>query len=152
MHPPAQTCARVRSELEHVFPLLDGRCQPAPINGKLEEKYVYQCAYGDGIVRYSRWLSADDPNSQPGGPESKYAYFRHTYYGDEPWLVHGRPTGDQWTTTNSATDAKRPYVWVGVYDRLPYSVIVKSTTMRSRDAWQRRLQAKAVLTRDIERP
>ena len=125
-HPPAPACVRVRRELKRVFPLLDDSCRPAPINETLEEKYVYQCMVGPTIVRYSRWLSADDPDSQRGGPHSKYEYFKHAYRNDDVWTVRGRDIGDQWTDKNTAADKNRPYVWVAAYRYLPYSVVVKS--------------------------
>ena len=105
--------------LATVFPSMAGcAATTSTVAGKVE---VFECAYGDFIVRYTRWAQGFD----------RYGYL-DSANGVEAaeWYAQGEFAGRQWTSYESGDP--QPYQWSATYRYFPYSVSVEGTSEAAR--------------------
>ncbi|RYB89814.1 serine/threonine protein kinase [Nocardioides glacieisoli] len=114
--------------LATVFPSMAGcAATTSTVAGKVE---VYECGYGDFLIRYTRWAPGFD----------RYGYLDSNNGVDAAeWYAQGEFAGRQWT--NFEGGDPQPYQWSATYRYYPYSVSVEGT---SEDARQRGVAAVAV--------
>jgi hypothetical protein len=115
-----------------VFPSFDGSCVSVPIRvpGKVE---VYECDYGNYLLRYSRWAPEadrvaylDSANHQP----LKY-----------PWSVDYEIAGTEWWSEDHKPTESLPYQYSATYRDSPFSVSVEGLTKADRATGVDRLDA-----------
>lgn len=114
--------------LATVFPSMAGcTATPSTVAGKVE---VYECGYGDFLIRYTRWAQGFD----------RYGYLDSANGVDAAeWYAQGEFAGRQWTSFEGSDP--QPYQWSATYRYYPYSVSVEGTSEAAR---QRGVAAVAV--------
>ncbi len=107
--------------LATVFPSSQGCGSIVPsVAGKVE---VYECGYGDFLIRYTRWAQGYD----------RYGYLDAANGVDgAQWSVGGEFAGRQWTSYESGPGENQPYQWSASFRYYPYSVSVEGTSMAAR--------------------
>ena len=107
--------------LSTVFPSMAGCQSKTPtVAGKVE---VYECGYGDFLVRYTRWAEGFD----------RYGYLDAANGVDgAEWYAQGEFAGRQWTSYEGGAGEKQPYQWSASYRYYPYSVSVEGTSGAAR--------------------
>ncbi len=122
-----------RAGLASVFPSLDEDCvrKDTVVAGKAE---VYECAYDDHLVRYTRWIRGVD----------RTAYYDEANPGAarDPWEIAGEQAGLQWTSFSADADENRRYQWSASYAYAPYSVSVEAASDATRDAAKADVEAR----------
>ena len=122
-----------RAGLASVFPSLDEDCvrKDTVVVGKAE---VYECAYDDHLVRYTRWIRGADRTAYYDGANPGAAR--------DPWEVAGEQAGLQWTSFSADADENRRYQWSASYAYAPYSVSVEADSDATRDTAKAEVQAR----------
>jgi hypothetical protein len=122
-----------RAGLASVFPSLGEDCvaKETVVTGKAE---VYECAYDDHLVRYTRWVRGVDRTTYYDGANPGSAR--------DPWEVAGEQAGLQWTSYAADADEDRRYQWSASYADAPYSVSVEARSDATRDAAKAEVEAR----------
>lgn len=107
--------------LSTVFPSMAGCQSSTPtVAGKVE---VYECGFGDFLVRYTRWAEGFD----------RYGYLDAANGVDgAEWYAQGEFAGRQWTSYEGGAGEKQPYQWSASFRYYPYSVSVEGTSEAAR--------------------
>ncbi len=98
------------------------------------KKEVYECDFGDFVIRYSRWSDHAD----------RYGYFDNHIENatTDDWTIDGTPAGQTWTSIDTRESEPRKYRWIATYENWPYDVTVKGIDKGAMNAGVEAVQAK----------
>jgi hypothetical protein len=96
---------------------MDDACGAIGTQGVIGKAEVYECWYGDYMIRYSRWDKGADryaylDSANPGGTHPRW-YFDGLFYGRA------------WVSYEDSPDERMKYQWSATYRWRPYSVSVE---------------------------
>ena len=122
-----------RPGMQSVFPSMDDTCQPVGNQGVVGKAEVFQCNYGDYLIRYSRWFKGAD----------RYGYLDSANPGaTHPfWVLDSVFYGRAWISYDESPTERLRYQWSASYRGNPYTVSVEGIDAAARSLGVEQVEA-----------